>query len=83
MVPTIVTTKQHSSVYCNFLNNQDTREFYLIVINFATRQPGKRFWKGTINPNTRVSSKGVTSVTANHCLSNNLRFISTKNMREL
>ena len=28
-----------------FLNNQDTREFYLIVINFATRQPGKRFWK--------------------------------------
>ena len=55
-----------------FLNNQDTREFYLIVINFATRQLGKRFWKNTSNPNKRGSSKGVTSVTANHCLSNNI-----------
>ena len=66
-----------------FLNNQDTRDFYLIAINFATRQLGKRFWKNTSNPNKRGSSKGVTSVTANSCLSNNLRFISTKNMREL
>ena len=53
------------------------------MTNLATRQPGKRYWKNTSNPNMRGSSTSVTSVTTNHRLSNNLRFISTQNMREL
>ena len=59
-------------------HNENIREFYLIVINLATRQSGKIFWKNTSNPNMRGSSTGVTSVTTNHRFSTNLRLFTKR-----